>query len=94
MSKLAEVIDVYVYNGDVLPTDGVHRALEGFVKLGTLKDFMALGLPLYEGMLVNGTPSYPCVAFKMQESAGSEYAGLTLENAVAFQFTSADPDAE
>ena len=92
--KLAEVIDVYVCEKDVLPTDPIDRNLEGFVKYGTLYDFALLGLPIYEGTLISGVPSYPCIAFKMQETAGVEYQNLTLENAYDFQFTVTEIEAE
>jgi len=84
LTKLAEVIDVYVEPG-ITSYAGVDRNLTGWDKVGTLKQFI-LGIESTTTGTLNAkepnATEYPYatlgIAFKMQESAGNEYQGLSL----------------
>ena len=89
LSKLADVIDVYV-----LPsTDEIgypaDRNLDGYTKVGTVAQFVnTIEQTTYGSLLPKGTAgdvAYLGIALKMQESAGNEYQGLSLGGAFDIQ---------
>ena len=77
LSKLAEVIDVYVLPSEtVLSKPG--RDLAGYTKVGTLNNFINTISETTYGTLLAGQEAYLGIALKMQETAGNEYQGLDL----------------
>ena len=85
LSKLAEVIDVYVLPYGVLDdasaatvTYPADRNLDGYTKVGTLDGFINTISDTTFGTLEAGQAAYLGIALKMQESAGNEYQGLDL----------------
>lgn len=93
LSDLAKVIDVYVLPGATeYPTD--RAALEGWNKVGTLDGFINSISTTTYGTLEGGDEATLGIAFKMQETAGNEYQGMTLGDfdirIVATQLTSED----
>lgn len=90
--KLADVIDVWVYEGEGIPTtqsfaemseDADWRNAGSLSALMADTDGMAYGVLLPEGAETNGEPVKEVqmtVALHMQESAGNAYQGLTLGN--------------
>jgi len=86
LSKLAEVIDVYVKAYGVLadsttvsyPAD---RTLEGYTKVGTVAEFVNTIEQTTYGNLLAGEVAYLGIALKMQENAGNEYQDLDLGGA-------------
>ena len=83
LSKLANVIDVYVLPYGVLENDAdvaypSNRELEGYTKVGTLSEFVNTIEETTKGILKKGESAYLGIALKMQESAGNEYQGLDL----------------
>ncbi|MBQ8268129.1 MAG: hypothetical protein IJZ24_00420 [Clostridia bacterium] len=83
LSILADVIDVYVLpygvlddaSGVAYPAD---RNLDGYTKVGTLKDFVNTIETTTTGNLEAGESAYLGIALKMQESANNDYQGLDL----------------
>ena len=86
LSKLANVIDVYVLPYGVLseaeastkvayPTD---RAMPGYTRVGTLAEFVETIEATTYGSLKAGESAYLGLALKMQESAGNEYQKMDL----------------
>ncbi len=78
LSKLAEVIDVYVCPSEnelAMPTD---RNLAGYTKVGTLDKFINTIEDTTYGTLLAGKEAYLGIVLKMQETAGNEYQGLDL----------------
>ena len=82
LSALADVIDVYVLpfgvgdGADVkYPAD---RNLDGYTKVGTLKDFVNTIESTTYGNLKAGESAYLGIALKMQDEAGNEYQELSL----------------
>ena len=78
LSILADVIDVYVKAFGVLADDSTvaypaDRALEGYTKVGTLKEFVNTVEETTYGNLLAGQAAYLGIALKMQESAGNDY---------------------
>ena len=84
LSKLAEVIDVYVLASETKLAAPDDRNLEGYTRVGTVADFVDTIESTTNGTLYPaGTESQASVAYlgialKMQESAGNEYQGLEL----------------
>lgn len=77
LSKLAEVIDVYVCPSDAaMAMPG--RDLAGYTKVGTLDKFINSISETTYGTLLAGQSAYLGIALKMQESAGNEYQNLDL----------------
>ena len=77
LSKLAEVIDVYVCPSEnELAMPG--RDLTGYTKVGTLDGFINTIKQTTYGNLEAGEAAYLGIALKMQETAGNEYQGLDL----------------
>ena len=81
---LADVIDVYVLPYGVLDdaTNVVsypdNRDLEGYIKVGTVRDFVNTIETTTTGKLEAGQAAYLGIALKMQESAGNDYQGEDL----------------
>ena len=78
LSVLADVIDVYVKAYGVLADDSTvaypaDRALEGYTKVGTLKEFVNTIQQTTYGNLLAGQAAYLGIALKMQEEAGNDY---------------------
>ena len=83
LSKLADVIDVYVYAWGVLADDTnvgypADRTLEGYTLVGTLAEFVNSIETTTYGTLLKEESAYLGIALKMQESAGNEYQNLDL----------------
>ena len=78
LSKLAEVIDVYVYPSETELAAPADRDLTGYTKVGTLATFINTIEQTTYGNLSAGEAAYLGIALKMQESAGNEYQGLDL----------------
>ena len=80
---LADVIDVYVNpygvladaSGVAYPAD---RNLDGYTRLGTLREFVNTIETTTYGSLKGGESAYLGIALKMQESAGNDYQGKAL----------------
>ena len=91
LSELADVIDVYVNtSATVLPSD---RSLDGYTKVGTVREFVNTIETTTNGALEAGETAYLGIGLKMRETAGNEYQGLDLGGAfdiqiLATQFTS------
>lgn len=94
LSKLAEVIDVYVLPSETTAlTYPTNRDLTGYTKVGTLKDFANTIETTTKGVLEPNAKAYLGIALKMQETAGNEYQELDLGGAfdiqiLATQYTS------
>ena len=78
LSVLADVIDVYVKDYGVLADDSTveypaDRTLEGYTKVGTLKEFVNTIEHTTYGNLLAGQAAYLGIALKMQESADNNY---------------------
>ncbi len=85
LSILADVIDVYVLPYGVLDSEAAaavaypaDRNLDGYTKVGTVRDFVNTIETTTTGNLEAGEAAYLGIALKMQESAGNDYQGLTL----------------
>ena len=83
LSILADVIDVYVKAYGVLADDSTvaypaDRALEGYTKVGTLKEFVNTIQQTTYGNLLAGQAAYLGIALKMQEEAGNDYQDKKL----------------
>ena len=79
LSILADVIDVYVKpSEDAAITYPADRNLDGYTKVGTLREFVNTIEVTTYGHLAANDSAYLGIALKMQESAGNEYQGLSL----------------
>ena len=82
LSELADVIDVYVLPSAselAYPTDG---SLAGYVKVGTVADFVNTIESTTTGVLSAGEVAYLGIALKMDgASVGNDYQGLDLGGA-------------
>ena len=82
LSALADVIDVYVLPWGVGNGEGVgypaDRKLDGYTKVGTLKDFVNTIESTTYGTLKGGEAAYLGIALKMQDEAGNDYQQLSL----------------
>ena len=78
LSILADVIDVYVCPSATELTYPAARNLDGYTKVGTVRDFVNTIESTTHGNLEAGEVAYLGIALKMQESAGNEYQGLDL----------------
>lgn len=81
LSELAKVIDVYVtefatVEAAAYPAD--RAEVNGWTKVGTLEQFINSIEETTTGNLEAGEAEALGIAFKMQESAGNQYQGLTL----------------
>ena len=73
LTDLADVIDVYVCPSATelaMPTD---RNLDGYTKVGTVRDFVNTIETTTNGVLNGLSSAYLGIALKMQETAGNEY---------------------
>ena len=78
LTDLADVIDVYVCPSATelaMPTD---RNLDGYTKVGTVRDFVNTIETTTNGVLNGLSSAYLGIALKMQETAGNEYQDLTI----------------
>ena len=85
LTKLADVIDVYVLPYGVLADASSvaypeNRNLTdcGYTRVGTLAQFVNTIESTTYGELLAGEEAYLGIALKMQESAGNEYAGIDI----------------
>ena len=81
VSKLAEVIDVYVMPSETeLSYNNATRDLDGWQRVGTLDQFInTLSDTTYGYLTHEGDVAYLGIALHMQEDAGNEYQGIGLE---------------
>lgn len=93
LTKLADVIDVYVCPSatELAYPDG--RTLSGYTRVGTVADFVNTIETTTTGSLEANETAYLGIALKMQETAGNEYQNMSLGGAfdiqiVATQLTS------
>lgn len=93
LTKLADVIDVYVCPSatELAYPDG--RTLSGYTRVGTVADFVNTIETTTTGSLAANETAYLGIALKMQETAGNEYQNMSLGGAfdiqiVATQLTS------
>ena len=99
LSILADVIDVYVLPYGVLddasavayPAD---RNLDGYTKVGTLREFVNTIETTTYGNLEAGESAYLGLALKMQENAGNEYQGLDLGGVFDIMILATQLDSE
>ncbi len=78
LSILANVIDVYVCPSATELTYPADRNLDGYTKVGTVRDFVNTIESTTHGNLKAGEVAYLGIALKMQESAGNDYQALDL----------------
>ena len=77
MTKLADVIDVYVIEGiDTLPEN--FGDIQTWTHVGNLKTFMENFASNTQGTLLAGESATLGIALHMQETAGNEYQNLSL----------------
>ena len=101
LSILSDVIDVYVcaYGGlNDADAAGLSypttRNLDGYVKVGTLREFVSTIEDTTNGTLEAGQSAYLGLALKMRESAGNEYQNLDLGGVFDIQILAAQCTAE
>ena len=85
LSKLADVIDVYVLASETEIGYPADRNLAGYTKVGTVAEFVNSIEETTNGYLLPDDEAYLGIALKMQESAGNEYQGLSLGGAFDIQ---------
>ena len=78
LSILADVIDVFVCPSATELTYPADRNLDGYTKVGTVRDFVNTIESTTHGNLEAGEVAYLGIALKMQEEAGNEYQDLIL----------------
>ena len=78
LSILADVIDVWVCPSETELTYPSDRNLDGYTKVGTVRDFVNTIETTTTGNLEAGEAAYLGIALKMQESAGNDYQGKSL----------------
>ncbi len=78
LSILADVIDVYVRPSATELTYPADRNLDGYTKVGTVRDFVNTIESTTHGNLKAGEVAYLGIALKMQEEAGNDYQDLIL----------------
>ena len=78
LTILADVIDVYVCTNAEELAYPTSSALDGYRKLGTVREFVNTLETTEEGILLAGEDVFISIALHMQESAGNEYQGLPL----------------
>ncbi len=83
LTKLADVIDVYTSETETLPS--ARTDLDTWTKQGTLSEFFNTADTFVTGTLTASQSKSLAIAFKMQESAGNEYQGLSLGGAFDIQ---------
>lgn len=80
LSKLANVIDVYVYPSETEIKYPVDRKLDGYKKVGTISEFVNTVEDTTYGDLEANESAYLGIALKMQETADNQYQGLDLSS--------------
>lgn len=79
LSRLADVIDVYVLPTEIEPTYPQERTdISGWTYAGTVASFINTIEETTKGTLKEGEVQYLSIALKMQESANNDYQTLTL----------------
>ena len=78
LTALADVIDVYVLKSATEIDYPADRNLDGYVKVGTVADFVNTIEETQSGILKAGESAYMGIVLKMQESAGNAYQGMAL----------------
>ena len=81
LSKLADVIDVYVKPSKTPISYPEDRSLAGYERVGSVSDFVNTIENTTYGMLAAGECAYLGIALKMRTDAGNEYQGLSLGGA-------------
>ena len=94
LTKLANVIDVYVNPSVTELSYPVDRSLVGYTKVGTLAEFINTLSTTTYGTLAAGEKAYLGLALQMQTSAGNEYQGLDLGGFFDIQIVAAQLMAE
>lgn len=87
VSELADVIDVYYVDGE--HSLNSRAELSDFAHIGTLTEVLAAMNTVSFGNLFVGDARIVTLAFKMQEFAGNEYQGKTVEG-VSLRLTAAE----
>ena len=93
LSKLADVIDVYVCPSATELTYP-SRELAGYTKVGTVAEFVNTIQTTTNGVLAPEGFAYLGIALKMQEEAGNDYQGLDLGGAFDIQILATQMTAE
>ena len=78
LSKLANVIDVYVLPSSTELSYPADRSLDGYYCVGTLAEFVNTIETTTTGTLLAGESAYLGIALQMRTTAGNEYQGLDL----------------
>ena len=99
LSILADVIDIYVLPYGVLDDASVvaypaDRNLDGYTKVGTLREFVNTIETTTYGNLEAGESAYLGLALKMQESANNDYQGLDLGGLIDIHILATQLDSE
>ena len=81
LTKLANVIDVYVLPSATELSVPASRDLTGYTRVGTVAEFVNSIEETTYGTLKAGEVAYLGIALKMQETAGNEYQELDLGGA-------------
>ena len=79
ITKLADVIDVYVCPSEQALTMPADRDLTGYTKVGTVRDFVNSIETTTKGVLEGNSSAYLGIALKMQETAGNDYQGIKID---------------
>lgn len=93
LSILADVIDVYVKPSQIELTYPT-KDLEGYTKVGTLKEFVNSIEETTWGELAEGEVAYLGLALKMSGKVGNEYQGLSLGGAFDIKIVATQLTAE
>lgn len=94
LSKLADVIEVYVNPSETELTYPASRNLAGYEKVGTVKEFVNTIEETTNGTLLPEDCAYLGIALKMVESAGNEYQSLSLGGAFDITIVATQYDYE
>lgn len=93
LSILADVIDVYVKPSQTELTYPT-KDLEGYVKVGTVREFVNTIEETTWGELAEGEAAYLGIALKMSGKLGNEYQGLSLGGAFDIKIVATQLSAE
>ena len=94
ISKLADVIDVYVLPSNTELTYPESRTLDGYYYAGTLTEFIEALETNTKGTLLGGESAYLGIALKMRQDAGNEYQGLDLGGNIDVVISAAQVSSE
>ena len=96
VSKLAEVIDVYLYQADGVLANATQVAtrdnIDTTMHVGTLADLISKGI--VRGNLEADTAYTTTIVLKMRESAGNEYKDLSIGDGFTIQLLATQYTAE